>query len=228
MIDEAEEAACRWVRPKKKQRFVLNQGDRILAFDVGQIHLAECVLEVDLTKRPPFHVVEWRINNLGAGTVTQSIETLCSMVKDEIKGAHRRELWTSVDHIVIEQQDRVNTKMVAMSHALQTALIMIRSKKTPIFASSQHKFGVFRSMKDLPPDLIKDEPKKGSSYARKKIRKRNSIDLTKAMLRAMGDETSISQLETTKADQQDDLADAFVYASGLIYKEEPFQKKPKK
>jgi len=211
--------ACSWVRLKRKPKCKqLRTGDRILAFDVGQIHMAQCLLVVDLAARPPFYISDvyedWHILDLGNGKVSDSVEQLC-----QIATTTKREQWSKVDYVVIEQQAVTNVKMVAMSHVLDAVIQMIGGPRAR-FASSVHKFNVFKTMTDMT--LLRPEPKDKSVHTQKKIRKQNSIDLTAAMLNAIPNSMWAQvQLREISADKRDDIADAFIYASAYIYQNEP-------
>ena len=205
-----------WRRCSRPRKHSLCDGQTVIGFDVGQIHMGRCVLKFNSARRPPISIVSWRMANLGTGTVALSATALVTRVKAS------PEEWTA-DYAVIEQQDRVNTKMIAMSHALQVCL-MFNGVDDVSFASSACKFAVFRKMPGLDGTLIKGEPKSLSHAKRKKIRKQNSIDVVKAVLGELPYEEVaefIHLLADTPADQRDDLADAFVYALAFIYKNEP-------
>jgi hypothetical protein len=209
-----------WRRLKVKREFKLEHGDQVLAFDVGQIHMAECVLEVDLSRRPPMKVLHWNIMNLGGGKVSNTVINLCNTAKES------KRYWTECKYILIEQQDRVNTKMVAVSHALEAVLIMMGCS-TPKFSSAPRKFSVFQSMRDIDNSLIQSELKGLSKYKKKRIRKHNSIRLVTSLIETLHhSDDLIEQLNNTKSDEKDDLTDAFIYAAGFIYKNEPQLLKP--
>jgi hypothetical protein len=213
-----EQSPCsKWARCKGKPKFALKNGDKVLAFDIGQIHLAECMMEVDLTKRPPFTILHWEMNNLGTSKTTEAVHALCSLAQ------HKE--WSGVDYLVIEQQDKVNIVMMMMSRAVQAVVTMLNLNVKTVISSSAAKFNVFKKMKGMT--IIKEEPKTMSAYKRKQIRKLNAIKLTSFMLQEMPDGQLYSLLlQETAADQRDDLSDAFVYASGFIYKNEhPLPKK---
>jgi len=204
------------MRPTKPP-VVLSTGDMILSFDVGQTDMAECVLEVDYSRRPPFQVIEWNILNLGSGTVSDSVAVLFKMIQD------RKRYWGDMAFTVIEQQDNVNTKMVAISHALES-MIMMKGCPRVMFASSSQKFGPFLHMPGSMV-MVHQEPKEmGSAYACKKVRKNNALVLVREMLHALPVAEGLprlNQLKATIASQKDDLADAFIYGSAFIYRHEP-------
>jgi hypothetical protein len=155
--------------------------------------------------------------NLGSGTVSDSVVALVKRIQDE-----PQEMW-SANYVVIEQQARINVKMIALSHALQAAMLL-GCTEIATFASSASKFSVFTKMPGLAGALIRNEPKELSVAKRKKIRKQNSIDLVNAVLLSLPSEETteyIQQLRDAPADQKDDLADAFVYALSFVYKNEP-------
>lgn len=213
-------AAHTWQRKKSRKKLAcsLQQGDKVLAFDVGQIHMGECLLEVDYERRPPFCVKQWNIMNLGSGKLRNTINNLCKEV------ICNKQYWRECDYIIIEQQDRVNTKMVALSHALQAVIVMLGCT-VPTFASSAHKFSVFKTMPMMPNTIILPEMKTASAYKRKKVRKNNSIRLVTNLINAMPSTESGALLthlnDETPRNERDDLCDAFVYASAFIYKCEP-------
>jgi hypothetical protein len=220
--DDSEECvhpAALWRRPKKRVAGVaLTTGFRVLAFDVGQIHLAACILVVDLTQRPPFKIESWEMINLETSKVRQAVDKLCSVAKTKLA-------WLTVDAVVIEQQARINVKMVAMSHALQAILTILNPSVTPKFASSACKFSIFENMKHMDTNIIQIPKSSDTTYVRKRIRKANAVRLARECLEALPDHEQFELLlQLTNKDQQDDLADAFVYASAFIYKNEPFVK----
>ena len=202
--------AATW-KSTQKATHSIKSGDLIMAFDVGQTDMAECVLEVDFTRRPPFKLIEWNILNMGGGTVSSSVSALCTLVKTS------KDYWKNNRMVIIEQQDNINVKMVAVSHALE-GIINMNGCENIIFASSAHKFEVFKKM-DGSSKLIHEEPKQKGAYACKKIRKQNALLLVIEMLHAMPEGIpALNKLQATKASQKDDLADAFVYASSFIFK----------
>lgn len=214
-----EHSATTWRRLKRKASGKhVKTGDRILAFDVGQIHMAQCILVVDTALRPPFRLdkydTDWQILNLGSGKVSDSVHQLCKIVK-----AKKGEEWKAVDHVIIEQQARINVKMVALSHVLDSVIQMAGGPRA-IFASSKSKFSIFSTMPTM--STLQPEPKGKSKYQQKKIRKQNAIDITRQMLLAMPDNgCALIKLRDTAKDQRDDLSDSFVYAAAYIYKHEP-------
>lgn len=214
-----------WVRPKSTRTKRLEQGDLVMAFDVGQRHLAECVLKVDTTKRPPFDIIEWCMCDLGSTKTSECVEKL-------VTRCITRDTWgkRACRFVIIEQQDRKNPTMVAMSHAIQSVLLMrsaeLGNSTEVLFASAAHKFSVFKNMGSVL--LVVDE--KGTHGQRKGIRKKNAVRIASAVLDSMrpATDTFIDLLNRTKANQKDDLADAFVYASSFIYKNEPIVKTSKR
>jgi hypothetical protein len=213
LIDD--HSPCNWNRVKVKRDYKLENGDKVLAFDVGQIHMAECILEVDLSIRPPMKVLQWNMMNLGGGKVSNTVINLCR------EAAESKGYWKDCKYIVIEQQDRVNTKMVAVSHALEAVLIMMGCS-VPVFASAPNKFSVFSTMRYMHESIIQTESKELSKYKKKRIRKQNSIRLVQSIISGLNHREKLTkQLNNLKSDEKDDLADAFVYAAGFIYKNEP-------
>jgi hypothetical protein len=216
-MDKEEQVTAKlWKRINKRKLRDLEDGSLVLAFDVGQIHLAECVLLVDYSSRPPFHVKSWQMNNLGTTKTTDAVRALCVL-------SVTKPLWAEVNVVVIEQQKKINQTMVSMSFALQAVFNMLNPSAEVYFASSVHKFSVFVHMVGM--GCIEAEDKRNSAYVNKTIRKKNAIRLTREMLNVMNrEEPNIQLLEETAADQKDDLCDAFVYACGYIFKNEPFIK----
>jgi hypothetical protein len=201
-----------------------------MGFDVGQIHMARCVVEFEPTTRPPLRVVAWDILDLGSGTIARSVETLTALVRT----AERSDSddWKA-EHIVIEQQDRINTKMVALSHALQATLLLHNEPNTYIgFASSAKKFSVFESMPGVVDTVLFREPKTQPAAKRKRVRKQNSINIADALFRALPEtaehEALYRKFQTIDAGMRDDLADALVYAIAYVYKNEDALPPPEK
>jgi hypothetical protein len=220
-LNDVSDDILSWRRSSRtKKTHNIEDGMIILGIDVGQIHLAECVLKVDLSRRPPFTVMHWEVINLGSGTVSKSVKQLCLV-------ARLKPFWKSADFVIIEQQKRKNTKMVAMSHAIEAVMLMLNKERVCLFASSVAKFNIFRKMTSLGPStsLIHEEPKDGTPYQKKKVRKCNAIRIIDALL-GETKESEIFQLlfQNTPSNQMDDLADAMVYAVAFIYKNEPSKK----
>jgi len=211
--------ATQWVRSKKKRDHVLNHGDRILAFDVGQRDLGVCVVVVDKALRPPLRLEQWEVVDLGSGgTVRDSVRAFCQLVHSG--------RWDDVDVCVIEQQARVNIKMVALSHSIQASLLTHRPGMRVVFASSCHKFSVFQGMPGVDELVLSEKGATGeksttSAYAQKKIRKVNAIRLVACLLASMPDHQAFAeQMAQAKAHQKDDLADSLVYAAAYVFKNE--------
>ena len=185
----------------------------MLAFDVGFGHLAECMLRFTPETNPPFELLEWNLINLDAKKTADAVAAFVALALG------RRGYWPNVCHVVIEQQDKVNTKMVAMSHAIQATIAALGGPRA-VFASSRAKFSVFATMTGL--DAVHPYPASASASQRKTIRKNNSIRICKEMLKDM-DDTPIEFMEklVRGVKKKDDLADAFVYASAFIFKHEP-------
>ena len=203
-----------WVRNKKRRDFKLEHGDRVLAFDVGQRDLGVCEVIVDMRHRPPLEVMDWRVTDLGSNKVSDTVIAFTKLV--------RSGKWDGVRACVIEQQDRINTKMVAMSHAIQSSLLTQYPDMHVVFASSSQKFGVFKTMSGIE-QLVHDEKARAgaSSYEKKKIRKLNSIRLARHILSLLPEhDMFIERLDDEKAGKKDDLADSFVYALAFVYKNE--------
>jgi hypothetical protein len=212
--------ASSWFRVSKSRgKNKIDHGDVILAFDVGQIHLADCMLKVNMDKRPPFDVIKLGMTNLGSKSVRESIDALCTLLKNGDKDE-----WKEANFILIEQQARINTKMMAMSMGLSAALTMFVGP-TPIFLSSVHKFNTLKQLSGMAEDIILMENKTNSKSVNKSIRKNNSIRVTRAVFNAIGDdvESHNTLFELVKANERDDLADAFVYACSFVYKGEPYR-----
>lgn len=196
----------------------LVDGDKVLAFDVGQTDLAECLLVVDTGAWPPFKIQRLGIVDIGSGTVTSSVQSLCSIAVSS-KG-----YWADADFVVIEQQARINTKMVALSHALQACLLtlgMAKRRAVPqmvCFASSLHKFAIFERLGESCRSLIHPEPRGGSAQQKKTVRKNNALRLADAMLAAAASGPGTEALSGIQSGQRDDLADALVHASGFVYR----------
>jgi hypothetical protein len=197
-------------RPKRNACRYLEHGDSVLAFDVGQSDLAECLLTVNTNARPPFRVQTLRIVPLGLGTITESVKQLVHAARLS-QQAH----WASADFVVIEQQARINSKMVALSHALQAVCLTLNSERQVLFASSVHKLRLFESLGPHCASLIDAEPKGGSVQKRKTIRKKNAVRIATTLLDAGGGSAVIIE---AKPGHRDDLADALVHASGFVYR----------
>jgi hypothetical protein len=210
--------SCTYKRYKRTpNKAFLKQGDYVLAFDIGQTDMAYCLLKYTNKHRPPMEIIDWSIMNIGSGTVTNSVVELCKQVQ-------LQKTWSNVNYVVIEQQARINTKMVAISHALQACLVMFGCADVR-FASSACKFSVFHSMPLVT--ILKPEPKDKSVSQRKKIRKLNSILLTYNIIDGIdvsSDNASMccSRFSKAGSSTKDDYADSFVYAAAFIYKHEPF------
>lgn len=220
-----------WRRVKRpRTQTGLEPGHLVMGFDVGQIHMAKCTLQYDDSLRPPVRVVSWDIVNLESGTVAKSVENLAKVIRTA--EADSADSWTA-NHIIIEQQDRVNIKMVAMSHALQATLLMHNDPEAYVgFSSSAKKFSVFDDMPGVRDQIVFTEPKGQTRAKCKKVRKQNSINIVRALFRAMPEtdehKAFLAKFNATPADQRDDLADALVYALAFIYKNEASLPKPKK
>lgn len=191
----------------------LEPGDTVLAFDVGFGHLAECMVRFTPETNPPFELLEWNLIDLDAKKTADAVAAFVALALG------RRGYWPQVSHVVIEQQDKVNTKMVAMSHAIQATIAALGGPRA-VFASSRAKFSVFATMVGL--DAVHPYPTSASASQRKTIRKNNSIRICKEMLKDM-DDTPIEFMEklVRGVKKKDDLADAFVYASAFIFKHAP-------
>lgn len=211
-----EGMAQQWRRAKKHRKIILEENQVVLAFDVGQINMAECMLRVNLQKRPPFDIIHWALINLEKGSVCNTVKSMCTLINDGSK-SH----WKEADHIIIEQQARVNVKMISLSHALQACLLMYNPKASPVFVSSVHKFNIYRQMPLFDQSLVQDIKTTGSSvYLDKKRRKQSSINITNTLMEAYPDNACAHGYHV--ASKQDDLADCMIYASAFIYKNEPF------
>lgn len=204
--------ASTWIRKSKgNQKIQLKDGDTILAFDVGKRNLAECVLQVNMSSRPPFKILHWELNDLGCTKTKEVVEALCKL-------STFKSHWLMSTYVLIEQQKHINTTMVAVSHALQAVLLCKAPALDVRFVSSASKFVIFKKMASSV--LIHHEDKSLSISKRKTIRKKNAIRVCTCMLEALPEESHYL-LQFGRYKKQDDLADAFIYASAFIYKHEP-------
>jgi hypothetical protein len=201
----------------------VKDGDLILGVDIGFKHLGICQLKTVLKADVPFVVQNWQVVDLGTTRIDDACVKLIELIREN---AH----WAASRYVIIEHQSaKFTVKNVALSHAMQVALIMAApngsTPPTVFFAASASKFHQLVKV-GYALKHPKHTDKGLSDSVRKRMRKENAVDLCFQILKQLEDKKHDKLLENTNLDQRDDLGDAMVYAAGFVFKHLP--KKPKK